>query len=123
MPESTLKKLTTVQQAAVEGAVLTNVSDDAFWICISHRLQNKYEFCDLKQRGIRSFNDFVRKCAGRRITEVDKLYLRKPDKNDIYNSYQVQHYGTSDGFRIHGYFANGLFHVIRVDPNHKKHRE
>ena len=55
------------------------------------------------------------------ISQVDKLYARKPDKQDTYNGKQIYHYAITDSFRIHVIIEDGYYKVIRIDPNHNIH--
>ena len=52
------------------------------------------------------------------FADVDKQYLRKPDKQDMFNDMQMIHYEVSEVFRVHGVIKDGRFYVVRLDPNH-----
>lgn len=102
-------------------AVLTTKNDAAFELSFKYRLSPGYTFEELSQRNLKEFQGFLNKVCKMTVTQVDHLFARKTDVNDIYNGQQVFHYGITDKFRLHVINENGSFIVIRLDPNHKFH--
>lgn len=100
---------------------LTSKVDVPFHLCFKYKLENGYTFEELQKDNLKSFQGFLNKVSQMTVDQVDKLYGRKPDKQDTFNNQQVKHYGVTDQFRIHGINEAGLFKVIRLDPNHKVH--
>lgn len=105
------------------GNLLSDRRNAPFILCFSRQLENNYEFADLKQADIKELHRFIAKVVGRPYSEADR-YLRNPDKNDLTeDNIQIQHYSISKKFRIHGFLQNGLFHVVRLDPEHDFHHK
>lgn len=65
---------------------------------------------------------FLDKASDLTVSQMDSMYRRTPDKSDTFNGQQVEHYGFSDGFRVHGIYEEQRFEIIRIDPNHKFHK-
>lgn len=125
MVKSKLPKLTAnVPKEANRGQKLTSSSrlERPFRFAFHFPLQDGYRFADLQIRDLKNLQNFFDIASGLTINQMDSTYRRDADKADVYNNQQVQHYGTKNGFRIHGiYNEDGYFVVIRIDPNHKKH--
>lgn len=96
-------------------------SEAPFELCFKYELESGYTFKEFTKENNRELQRFLDKIVGKTITEVDHSYKRKTDKLDKYNGMQVLHYGTGK-FRIHVVLEAGTFKVIRLDPNHKKHK-
>ena len=92
-----------------------------FELCFKYPLKKGYTFNELSKSDIKAFQSFLDKIARMTVTQVDKLYARKPDANDFYGDTQVYHYAVTDGFRIHVVNEGGFYKIIRLDPNHKMH--
>lgn len=78
----------------------------------------------MKSEDLKKWQKFLDKISIMTITQVDDTYLRRPDNNDKFGEdekIQIHHYGFED-FRIHGYWDEGIFYVIRLDPKHNYHK-
>lgn len=94
-----------------------------FELCFKYQLQSGYTFKELTPENIKEFQGFLNKISHMTVTQVDKLYSRKPDTNDTYNDLQVYHYAVTDVFRVHVINECGYYKIIRLDPKHKFHKE
>jgi len=102
-------------------AVLTNRRDVRFELSFKYPLIREYNFNNLERRNINDFQRFLDKVAKMTVQQVDKAFLRSPDKNDCYDDRPVLHYEVTDTFRIHVVLEEGRYVVVRLDPNHKVH--
>lgn len=93
-----------------------------FELCFKYPLENGYTFKDLTNENVRQFQTFLDKVSKMTVTQVDKLFSRKPDKDDMYKGMQVYHYEVSEVFRIHVVIEAGYYKIIRLDPKHKVHK-
>ena len=93
-----------------------------FELCFKYKLQKGYSFDELSMQNIKEFQRFLNKVSKMNITDVDKLYLRRSDKNDLFMNNQIQHYEITSSFRIHVVLEEGYYKIIRLDPNHKVHK-
>lgn len=103
------------------GKLLTERRNVLFELCFKYPLEKGYTFKELSQRNCKDFQNFLDKVSQMDISQVDKLYGRKPDKQDTYNGQQIYHYAITDSFRIHVIIEDGYYKVIRIDPNHSVH--
>jgi len=105
-------------------AKLTNKNNREvpFELCFKYPLEKGYTFKELSNSNIKEFQLFLNKISRMTVTQVDKEFARKPDKNDTYNGMQIYHYEVTRGFRIHVINESGFYKVIRIDPNHKVHK-
>ena len=85
-------------------------------------LENGYTFKELTQENVKQFQSFLNKVYHMTVTQVDKAFSRKPDKDDTYKWMQVYHYEVTPVFRIHVVIEAGYYKIIRLDPKHKVHR-
>jgi len=102
--------------------VLTNHRDVQFELSLKYPLENGYTFRTLGQRNIKEFQGFLDKVTKMTVQQVDKVFARPTDKNDFYNKKQVLHYEVNKSFRVHTILEDGRYVIIRIDPNHKKHK-
>lgn len=102
-------------------AKLTTKVDVPFQLCFRYKLQKGFSFENLQKDNLKALQGFLDKVSQMTVDQVDKLYGRKPDKQDIFNGQQVKHYEVNLKFRIHGINESGYFKVIRLDPNHEVH--
>lgn len=65
---------------------------------------------------------FFEKTIGKDWNYVTREYERQQDKNDIVDGHEILHFEISKKGRIHGYLENGIFVMIRFDPNHHVHK-
>ena len=93
-----------------------------FVLAFKDKLEGKYNFDNFSVTDIKNFQKFLDKISKMTITQVDNAFLRSPDHNDKIHDISVQHYEYTDGGRIHGYFIDKVFYVIRVDKNHRYHK-
>jgi len=100
---------------------LTDRTDAPFELCFKYPLIKGFTFRELTKQNNKELQGFLDKVAKLSANDVDRLYARKPDKNDKYNKQQVYHYAVTDSFRIHVIIEEGMYKVIRLDPNHRKH--
>lgn len=118
LPLTDNKKKTNIKgQLLAEG----KNSKAEFKMSLERTLEKKFCFDKLQQKDIKTFNSFIERTVGKDFQEVNKRFLRKPDKNDKIDGNSVYHYEVSKKFRIHGYLNEGYFVICRVDPNHKFH--
>lgn len=102
--------------------LLTTRRDVPFVLKFKTPLEKKYTFKEMNQQNNKEFQNFLNKISKMSVQQVDKLFGRKPDKDDIVNDKQVIHYQVTDKFRIHVIMdIDGSFEIIRLDPNHKFH--
>ncbi len=117
------KKLTNTVEVPRDGyEPLTKLNELPFIISFKYKLKKGYTFKELKQNHLKELQHFLDKISGMTISQVDGRYLRQPDSTDVYNGSQVQHYEVTPKFRIHGVLEDKRFEIIRLDPNHKKHK-
>ncbi|MGN1190717.1 MAG: MAG6450 family protein [Candidatus Ornithospirochaeta sp.] len=100
---------------------LTKNVDVPFRLCFKDKLEKGFTFEELEKRHLKEFQGFLNKVSNMTVDQVDKLYGKRPDKQDNYDGEQVLHYGVTDKFRIHGVNGTNGFMVIRLDPNHRYH--
>ena len=96
--------------------------DRRFVVAFKYRLQNGYGLDELQKDNLKELQRFLDKISKMNVSDVDKQFKRKNDKNDSFEGQQVHHYEVSKKFRIHGIIEEGRFKVIRLDPNHKVHK-
>lgn len=118
-----MSKVTNINGSNIKPIKLTNNVDVPFVICFKDKLTKGYTFEDLEKINNKELQNFLNIVSQLSVTEVDKKYRRKTDKEDKYQGQQVFHYQVSDSFRIHVINYNGSYEVIRLDPNHKVHNK
>lgn len=110
---------------SIPSKLTDEVDKSPFILCFSHPLDKNYKISELGQRELKAFQKFLDTTSRMTYNQVEKLYKRKNDITDKIilkgTKFQVVHFGVTDKFRLHGVIADGMFHVIRFDPNHKKH--
>ena len=104
-----------------KGKILTTEKSRPFIVCFEYILAKNYNFTTLSKSHLKELQSFLDRVSELKFEQVDKLYLRSPDKQDMFKGMQVKHYGFGDCFRIHGVIKEGKFFVIRLDPNHSWH--
>ncbi len=118
------RKLTNISENRSIKKVLTDSKNPKFTVRFGEELCKGYGFSELEKHSAHKFTRFLDNMVGQNWLEVDQKYLRRPDRNDRYKDNDVIHYGTGGSgseFRLHGYIEEGVFVVIRIDPNHKFH--
>ena len=103
-------------------AILTNNREVPFELCFKYPLENGYSLKELTHENVIQFQTFLNKVSHMTVSQVDRAYSRKPDKNDIYKDQQVYHYAVTESFRIHVVNEAGYYKIIRFDPRHRVHR-
>lgn len=116
-----IKTLTNQQPQSPRGSTLTNKNTSRFILGFNYSLIKDYTFNEMTVRDNRKFQKFLDLVSKLSVREVDEKYSRVPDFTDVYNGLQVRHYEVSDKFRIHVILENGVYYIIRLDPNHKFH--
>lgn len=125
------KKLTNINGDNTKISPLTNQEhrNKPFMISIEGSIENNYSFKKLKKENLSELEEFLSKTVYKNlnISDVDKLFLRTPDKTDTVICHgaerQIQHYGKNgSAFRIHGYYHHSHFVITRIDPKHKVHK-
>ncbi len=111
----------TIPDKKPESGKLTDSNDTRFIISFRYKLKKAYTFTDLQWKNVKEFQRFLDKVSNMTLDQVEKLYHRDDDPNDLFNGEQITHYKVTDSFRIHGVFENGLFVVLRLDLNHRVH--
>ena len=107
---------------------LANVKPLLFRMSIERKLDNKYDFGDMKQKGIKDFHRFIQNTVGKglSISEVDSLYLRKRGLSKTLIKQTIDgierdifHYGQDrQPFRIFGFYGDEHFVITKIDCNH-----
>jgi hypothetical protein len=92
-----------------------------FTVSFRRKLERGYRFPDLQARDLKDFQKFLDLVSELTISEVDARYKRSSDARDRIGDQQIIHYEVSQTFRIHGAYLNGMFEVVRIDPQHKVH--
>lgn len=105
----------------IKDRLLTIKCDSPFVLGFRYPLEKKFTLAEMEKRNNKDFQRFLDKISQMSVQQVDELFARKPDKNDTYRGMQVLHYGVTDSFRIHVVFEDGIYKIIRFDPNHKVH--
>lgn len=113
--------LTDQTGSKTKGRLLTNKRDVPFILGFRYPLERKFTLTELERRNNKEFQGFLDKVSQMSVQQVDELYGRQPDKNDIYCGMQVYHYEVTRSFRIHVVSEDGVYKIIRFDPNHKVH--
>jgi hypothetical protein len=116
------RNLVRLGKQPANGERLTNNLDGPFVVAFKYRLETGFRFTDMKESDLRPFQSFLDKVSNMTWTQVDRSYRRPPDKHDEFRDMQVEHYEVTGKFRIHGVVENARFKVIRIDPNHEKHK-
>lgn len=104
-----------------KGRLLTNKRDVPFVLGFRYPLEKKFTLTELEKRNNKELQGFLDKVAQMSVQQVDELYARAPDKNDTYRDMQVYHYEVTRSFRVHVVCEDGIYKIIRFDPNHKVH--
>jgi hypothetical protein len=99
---------------------------------IEKKLDNKYDFGDMKQKGIKDFHRFIQNTVGKSlsISDVDSLYLRKRGLSKTLVRQTIDgverdifHYGQDrQPFRIYGFYGDEHFVITKIDCNHSTNR-
>lgn len=101
--------------------LLTNKRDVPFVLGFSYPLEKKFTLTELERRNNKELQGFLDKVSQMSVQQVDESFARPPDKNDTYRGMQVYHYEVTRSFRIHVVSEDGIYKIIRFDPNHKVH--
>lgn len=116
-----MAKLTKIQNSPIKPQPLTTNLNTPFVLGFKYQLESGYSFKDMSLRDVKNFQNFLDKVCKLTVQQVDMAYARKPDSNDIFHEKKVRHYEVTDSFRIHTILDEGVFMVIRLDPNHTFH--
>lgn len=114
--------LTNHTGSKTQSRLLTNRRDVPFILGFRYPLERQFTLTELEKRNNKELQGFLDKVSNMTVQQVDELFARKPDKTDIFNGLQVFHYEVTPSFRIHVVSENGIYHIIRLDPNHRVHR-
>lgn len=101
--------------------ILTDNTKAKFKIYISDLLEKQYSFNNVQSKESHAFCTFLGKTLGKDWDYVIKNYGRETDKTDKKSGQQILHFELNKKGRIHGYLNNGVFVLIRFDPNHNFH--
>lgn len=102
--------------------LLTNKRDVPFVLGLGLPIEKGYSFAELEKSDNKNFQRFLDKITKMTVQQVDSSFARKPDKDDVYKGRRVYHYAVTDSFRVHVVNIDGIYHVLRIDPNHKVNR-
>lgn len=69
--------------------------------CFKYPLENVYTFKDLTPENTRQFQAFLNKISQMTVTQVDRAFARKQDKDDTYRGMQGYHYEVTEVFILH----------------------
>ena len=114
-------ELTKQTGAKWQGRLLTNKREVPFILGFQYPLERKYTLEELEKRNNKELQNFLDKVSRMSVQQVDERYSRKPDKTDVFDGLQVYHYEVSSSFRIHVVNKDGIYFIIRLDPNHRVH--
>lgn len=117
-----MARLTNIQSPNRVPKQLTSNLNAPFVLGFKHQLLSGYTFNEMSQRDIKDFQNFLDRVCKMTVQQVDKTYCRKPDSNDVFQGKRVRHYGPPDGIRIHVVLDEGVYIIIRLDPNHQFHK-
>ena len=116
-----MSKLTNVNSNKTYPQKLTSNINAPFILGFKYKLESGFTFKELSLDNLKEFQRFLNKIAEQTVTNVDKIYARIPDKNDLFKGKNIRHYLVTGVFRIHVILENGIYQVIRLDPKHKVH--
>lgn len=116
-----MAKLTNIQHPPTKPKMLTTNLNTPFVLGFKYQLESGFSFKNMSLRDIKDFQNFLDKICKMTVQQVDTAYARKPDSNDVFHEKKVRHYYVADAFRIHVVLDEGVFMVIRLDPNHSFH--
>lgn len=105
----------------ITGQLLTNKRDVPFILGFRYPLEKKFTLTELEKRNNKELQGFLDKVSQMSVQQVDESFARKPDKDDTYRGLQVYHYEVTKSFRIHVVSEDGIYKIIRLDPNHRVH--
>ena len=117
-----MSKLADISANKVKGKKLTASVNRPFIASFRHKLHKGFRLDNLEKKDIQTLQKFLDMASDLNDSQMDSMYRRPSDKSDIFNGQQVEHYGFSDGFRVHGIYEEQRFEIIRIDPNHKFHK-
>lgn len=115
------QKLTNSVNAALYPQKLTSNNNSPFLLGLKYKLETGYTFKEMQVSDNKKLQKFLDLVSQLSVYQVDNSYARKPDLEDIYEGKNVRHYEVSKGFRIHVILENGIYFIIRLDPNHSVH--
>lgn len=105
----------------ITGQLLTNKRDVPLILGFRYPLEKKFTLTELEKRNNKELQGFLDKVSQMSVQQVDESFARKPDKDDTYRGLQVYHYEVTKSFRIHVVSEDGIYKIIRLDPNHRVH--
>lgn len=76
----------------------------------------------LNKSDLKALQNFLDKVAQMNVNDVERVYKRQDDKQDIFLGKQVHHFEVNHTFRIHTIIESGLHKIVRMDPKHKVHK-
>lgn len=126
-----LEKLTNPKKSSHQfNGKLARVQGNVFKIAISRQLDNNFCFKDLDRSGLKGFHNFIDETIGKGLTisQVDKMFKRTQGPVEKINingqDFDLMHYGKDQKpFRLFGYYLDGFFHIVKIDPKHKTHKK
>ena len=112
-----------VEESDINVRLLTDdvSSSLKFYILFGPDMHKDYCISKLNAPEYKKLGNFLKSYVNKDMKFVESKE-RKLDKNDTWDDLQVVHYEFGKPGRIHGYYANGVFNVIRIDPFHKYHK-
>lgn len=122
MKEIMGNKLTSIPSNRKNRDILTSKRKAKFNILIGEKLEKGYDFKNVQKKESHCLGLFFEKTIGKDWDYVISNYERQQDKNDIVDGHEILHFEISQKGRIHGYLENGIFVMIRFDPNHHVHK-
>lgn len=84
-------------------------------------IEKKYRFDKNNKDDNKKFINKMIEFMGYSWEKMKNDHYAKDDKTDKKDNKQIKHIRLSDSMRVHGYEQNGVFVIIRFDPNHNFH--
>lgn len=101
----------------------TNNTKVIFQVVLGKSLKKDYDFPGIEndKKAKEKLIKFLANYLNKPINKLEKECRSKDYEKDRdeESGKQIIHYRLSHEFRLHGYYSNELFHVVRIDPNHK----
>lgn len=126
------KKLVNINESNNKKIKLTSDehSNPIFKVLFAGEAENGYDFKDCNPDQWHDIGNFLDRWVGKSLKDLQSSnsarYIDKKDKaSDPYTNdiKQMIHYKVTPKSRIHGYYNNhGYFVIKRLDPDHKKHK-
>lgn len=116
------QKLTNKSSLELPPKQLTSNHNSPFLLGLKHKLEKGYSFKEMQVKNNKAFQKFLDAISTLTVFQVDKSYGREPDKKDFYGKKTVRHYEVTKKFRLHVILEDGVYFIVKLDPNHSVHQ-